>query len=191
MIDKVSQDRQEKIMDPEFTIEEMPDQHALEIESQISIFKIAKTLGDSFQKIGALIEEAGAEPSGMPYARYLDIQWDKVRTQGALAQMWMLLTCKVKLRAGIMVSSEVAGRGEIEPVTLKHGRVVKTIHTGPYQKVGAVYKALANWAAENNETLADVSMENYINDPTLVKPEEIQTLIIVSTRQAGQDSENQ
>ena len=175
-------------MDLKFNIEEMPAQHSLEIESEISIFKIAKTLGNSYQKINALIKEAGAERAGMPFARYLDIKWDKVRTQGALAQMWMLLTCKVKLRAGVLVSTEVAGRGEIEAVTLNHGRVVKTVHTGPYQKVGAVYRALANWAVENNERLADVAMENYINDPTQVKPEEIQTLIIVSTKHAGQDS---
>jgi effector-binding domain-containing protein len=169
-------------MSIDVTIEEMAPQHALEIESEISLFKIAKTLGDSYGKINDLIKATGGECAGMPYARYLDIEWDKVRTQGMLAQIWSLLTSKIKLRAGIPLVGEIAGKGEIEAVTLPHGRVAKTIHTGPYQKVGATYKALAQWAQDNDETLADISMENYINDPTEVKPEEIQTLIIVSTR---------
>ena len=78
-------------MSIDITIEEMAPQHALEIESEISLFKIAKTLGDSYGKINDLIRVSGGEPAGTPYARYLDIQWDKVRTQGMLAQPTLTL----------------------------------------------------------------------------------------------------
>jgi hypothetical protein len=48
---------QEKKMSIEVAIEEMAPQFALEIESEISLFKIARTLSDSFGMINHLIRK--------------------------------------------------------------------------------------------------------------------------------------
>ena len=46
-------------MSNDINIEEMAPQHALEIESEISLFKIAKTLGDSYGKINIMLHNEG------------------------------------------------------------------------------------------------------------------------------------
>lgn len=62
----------------------------------------------------------------------------------------------------------------IEPLTC-----VRAIHKGPYQKVGDTYKEIIDWAEANDVELADYTMENYINDPTTVAKEYIETLILI------------
>ena len=67
-----------------------------------------------------------------------------------------------------------------EPLVLKKWeftKVAKTMHLGPYEKVGEIFPAIFKWIAENKLTPAGPSMERFLNDPTTVKPEEIKTEI--------------
>ena len=73
----------------------------------------------------------------------------------------------------------VEGDGEIAVVAIESLTCVRTIHRGPYQKVGDTYKEIVDWAEANNVELADHTMENYINDPTTVAKEDIETLILI------------
>ncbi len=77
------------------------------------------------------------------------------------------------------VEAPVKGDGDIEAVSIESLTCVRTIHKGPYQKVGDTYKEIVDWAEANDVELADHTMENYINDPTMVAKEDIETLILI------------
>ncbi len=166
-------------MSLDITIEQQNPQHVLEIAVQIPLFKIPKVLGDCFPKIKQHIESADADLAGAPYARYLEIDWDTVRKQGMLGQIWQLLTHKQKMRIGFPVASQTIGSDNIESTELAAGRYVKAVHTGPYHKVGETYKLIAEWAAGQNITMADNTIENYITDPGEIPADKLETLILI------------
>ncbi len=166
-------------MTQEIPIEEMAARDALEVAVEVSMFRIPKVLGDWFPRILKHIEAGNGESDGAPYARYLDINWPEMRDCGMLKQIWFAMTRKQKMRIGIPVKAGATGDGEIQSVSYPAGRYVRTVHRGPYHKVGAHYKIVAAWAGQQGVTLADTTIENYINDPTEVKPEDIETLILI------------
>lgn len=61
--------------------------------------------------------------------------------------------------------------------TLPGGRVVSTVHRGPYEEVGGAYEALSEWIAGHEEEPAGPPRELYLNDPTEVGFEEALTQI--------------
>ena len=95
------------------------------------------------------------------------------------------------MRIGMAVEAPVEGNGEIEAVAIESRKCLRTIHRGPYQKVGDTYKEIVDWAEASNVELANHTMENYINDPTTVAKEDIETLILIpvtNTPASNQDS---
>ena len=44
---------------------------------------------------------------------------------------------------------------------------------------GNCHKKIVDWAEANDVELANYTMENYINDPTTVAKEDIETLILI------------
>lgn len=164
-------------MSLEIRIEDQSERHAFEVSAQIPLWKIPKTLGENFPQILALISKSGVQKAGAPFACYLDIDWKAVANEGPFAQMWQLLTRKQRMRIGIPVSAPAQGTSSIESISREPGRFVTTIHRGAYHKVGQTYKIIAAWADENRVAMADHTYENYINDPTEVSSDDIETLI--------------
>ena len=66
-----------------------------------------------------------------------------------------------------------------EAIEIDSQTCVRTIHRGPYQKIGDTYKEIVDWAVANDVELANHTMESYINDPTAVAREDIETLILI------------
>ncbi len=166
-------------MQTDIIVEQQNTQHTLEIAVRIPLFKIPKVLGDCFPRIKQHIEASDSKLAGAPYARYLNIDWEVVRKQGMLGQIWQLLTHKQPMRIGMPVASAAGGTDEIQPSEITAGEYVKTIHVGPYHKVGETYKRIAEWAAKQNIVMADNSIESYFTDPGEVPAEELQTLILI------------
>ncbi len=166
-------------MTAEIHIAEHGARHALEIGVEIPMWKIAKTFADNFPRIGAHIEASGATCSGAPYGRYLEVDWSCMDGGGFFAMLKMMLTQKLKLQVGMPVAEPVPGSGDITSVEIPGGKFVETIHRGPYQKLGDTYKKLLAWADAQGVRLDDVSIESYINDPTTVPKDQIETLIQV------------
>ncbi len=166
-------------MSLDIRIEEHPPMHGLEIEAQVPMLKIAKVLSDAFPRLDRHIAEKGGERTGAPYVRYLEIDWEMMRHCGPLKMMWRVFTYQQPMRIGMAVAAPVEGAGDIESVTVEARQCVRTIHKGPYQKLGDTYNQIIDWAEANNVELADHTMENYINDPTTVAKENIETLIFV------------
>jgi len=53
--------------------------------------------------------------------------------------------------------------------------VASTMHKGPYDKIGAIYGALAGWIAENGYEIAGPPEEVYLSDPDKTPAEELLT----------------
>ena len=176
-------------MSLEIRIEQQPPLHALEVAADAPMWKIPKLLGDNFPRISKHITGEGGNCAGAPYVRYMEIDWQQMRHCGPLKMLWQMLTSKQPMRIGMVVEAPVAGEGDIEAITIESLNCVRTIHRGPYQKVGDTYKQIVDWAEANGVELANYTMENYINDPTTVAKEDIETLILIPVTNAPAGAE--
>ncbi|MDD1710523.1 MAG: GyrI-like domain-containing protein [Methanoregulaceae archaeon] len=77
------------------------------------------------------------------------------------------------------VTGNVKGSGEIKAYTLPGGRMVRTLHRGPYETCESTYLALFSWIEEHHLIIAGPIREAYPNDPREVPPDEILTEILV------------
>lgn len=57
------------------------------------------------------------------------------------------------------------------------GKVLKTIHVGPYTSLKPTYDAMIAYIEANGYENNGNSWEEYIDDPTEVAPEELKTII--------------
>jgi effector-binding domain-containing protein len=81
------------------------------------------------------------------------------------------------LEVAIPVAGNIVETDEIKHYELPRVKMVKTIHKGPYEKVGESYDRLFKWMAENGKEIKGPYREYYLNDPGEVPPEEILTEI--------------
>jgi effector-binding domain-containing protein len=79
------------------------------------------------------------------------------------------------LEVAIPVSGKIVETDQISHYELPGVKMVKTIHKGPYEKVGDTYNRLFAWMAENGKEVKGPYREYYMNDPKEVPPEEILT----------------
>ena len=62
---------------------------------------------------------------------------------------------------------------------LASGKYVKSLHIGPYRKVGDTYKRMMTWIAEKNIIPAPECIEIYLNDPRETKKEDLMTEVFI------------
>lgn len=79
------------------------------------------------------------------------------------------------LEVALPVKGEVNETEEIKHYSLPPVKVARTIHKGPYQKVGDTYNRLFAWMAENGKKVMGPYREYYLNDPSEVPENEILT----------------
>ncbi|MDD1700352.1 MAG: GyrI-like domain-containing protein [Methanoregula sp.] len=73
----------------------------------------------------------------------------------------------------------VKGTREIKVYKLPGGKMVHTVHKGPYESCEPTYLKLFAWIKEKGLKISGPIREVYPNDPRQVKPEEIITEIFV------------
>lgn len=160
-------------------LETLDDQPSLEITSTVPIWKVPKTLAQSWQKIKSHMNASNVEQIGKPYAKFSDINWHSVANDGAFSQMKHLLFGKQKIAVGIRVDDETPQAGEIEITCLKSGEYIKAIHKGGVHKVGESYKQIVKWAAQQNLELENSSIEIYTHAPGEVKMSKMETILLI------------
>jgi AraC family transcriptional regulator len=77
------------------------------------------------------------------------------------------------------VTGSHAGAGSIRRYTLPGGRMVHTVHKGPYETCEPTYLAAFAWIKERGLSISGPIREIYPNDPMEVPPEEIITEIYI------------
>ena len=86
---------------------------------------------------------------------------------------------RLEFVAAIPVTSNdvVDETGEIVAGLTYQGRAIKLIHVGSYDKFGESYQLIQAYIDENNLQKEGPPWEDFVTDPTLVKPEELTTHI--------------
>ncbi|NMB78228.1 MAG: transcriptional regulator [Methanomicrobiales archaeon] len=77
------------------------------------------------------------------------------------------------------VAGPATGSGDIRRYTLPGGRMVHTVHKGPYETCEPTYLAAFAWMQERGLSVTGPIREMYPNDPLEVPPEEIVTEIFI------------
>jgi len=80
------------------------------------------------------------------------------------------------------VSGTVEGNRDMNVYELPGGKMVHTVHKGPYESSEPTYRKLFSWIETRGFQISGPIREVYPNDPRIVKPEEIITEIFVPVR---------
>ena len=80
------------------------------------------------------------------------------------------------------VSGAVKGSRDIKVYWLPGGKMVHTVHKGPYESCEPTYQKLFAWIETQGLHISDPIREVYPNDPRMVTPEEIITEIFVPVK---------
>ena len=151
----------------------------IEIEERIPVWKMPSAMSRDFKSILAYLKSEGVDFREAPYARYLDIDWDSEMKRGVLANLIRMFTKKWHFQAGMPVSSKIEGAENLVCRAIQKQKYVKTIHYGPYQKVGATYKKMCAWAGTQKLSLEGESLEFYLNDPRDTPEKSLETMVLI------------
>ena len=86
---------------------------------------------------------------------------------------YILIDIQTEIR--VLVNISLIGR--IEKGETYAGKVLKTVHVGPYINLKATYDGLIAYIKDNGYEINGNSWEEYIDDPTKVPSEEVRTNI--------------
>ena len=173
-------------MSEPISIVERQAQPVVEVPATTRLWKIPVVLANGFRDAGNYIEQRGARRVNMPFARYLEIDWQSLRGKGAFGQFIDFLTTKQKMRIGLQIEEapERDQKGEaeagVEVGEIAAGRYVTTYHRGAYHKVGDTYRKIVDWAHANKVALSNNSIEHYIDDPSEKPTEDVRTEIFIA-----------
>ena len=151
----------------------------VEIEERIPVWRMPATFGRDFQRIADYLKSQGAEVVGMPYGRYVDMDWEKELNRGKLATFFAMFTKKWHFFVGMPASKPVSGETELESRELGTQRYARAVHRGPYKECGTTYKALFEWVKSQGLSLQKQAIECYANDPNTVDAADIETVILI------------
>jgi effector-binding domain-containing protein len=154
-------------------------EQVLEIVAFAPTWKLPFIMGGAYKKISSYLTKNNAQPSGAPYARYLNLDWTDLEKGHMKGSFFKNLTKKWEMRLGFPVGEKLDGEGTVQPSYFPEGRFLKTLHTGPYKKVSETYMAIIRWAKEHNFELRNESAEFYLNDPRTTSKKNLQTMVLV------------
>jgi effector-binding domain-containing protein len=169
----------ELLMHEDFEVIEKSMGSVIEIEERVPVWRMPATFGRDYKRIADYIQSQGAEIVDMPFARYLDMDWEKEINRGKLAMFFTMFTKQWHFYVGMSASKELLGEGELKSQVLPRQRYARAVHKGPYQECGATYKALFDWVKSQNLSPQNQAIECYANDPHVVDKADIETVILI------------
>jgi effector-binding domain-containing protein len=86
---------------------------------------------------------------------------------------------ELKWRIGFIVAQNAGGAAPLTKAEFSYTKAASIIHTGPYEKVGETFDKLMKFVASSGFAVAGPLLEKYLNNPQMVKPEELKTEVIV------------
>lgn len=155
--------------------------NVVEIERTVSMMKMPKIMGQDYKAIFKYLGENDIEQSikTMPYTRYLDIDWESQMKKSGFANFIEIFTKKWHFQDGVQSPTKLESSGEFVSSKFNKKKYLRAMHYGPYQKVSDTYRKMWNYAQEQNIKLAGESIEFYLNDPTTVTKDKIETEVLI------------
>jgi len=136
-------------------------QNTLTIRATTSAQNLPEVLGKNYGTIMQYIGQLNEQASGSPFVTYhnMDMQ-------------------NLDIDIGIPVSKKISDKGEIKANEIPTGKYASCLYTGPYSEMRFAYEALSNFIEKKGHETTGVAYEMYLNDPSVVSPEELQTQIL-------------
>ena len=93
-------------------------------------------------------------------------------------------TAMLRAHAGLTLPAGREPAGELQPLELREGRYAVVLNLGPFAELGGAYGWLyGEWLAESGEEPADAPcVEEYLNDPRIIRPADLRTEIWLPLR---------
>ncbi len=139
----------------QITQEETEPIYYIGIKSEVSLDDpnaIKEMMGQSFGELMGYVAAAGKQPAGMPICVYHDMGSDMIVMEPAIPT----------------AESMEVKHDKIEAQQINASKVVKGIHLGDYEKLGASHDEITAYMQANNLTLNGNPWEQYVNDPSTV-----------------------
>lgn len=112
-----------------------------------SIGEIPKVLSSILPEVMKYIQDKDGQPAGPPFTHYLSMGET------------------IELEAGIPLREPIQASGDVLVGALPGGKVLRTEHIGPYDKLSAAYQALARYVEEHDLNAGETMWEYYWTDP--------------------------
>lgn len=154
----------------------------VEIEERVFMWQMPATFRRDYGLLSSYIESQGSSLNGMPYARYLDIDWEREQRAGGLSKLLRMLTTKWHFQVGMPTKENLAAETTVQSRVLTQRRYARTIHLGPYKEVGNTYNALIAWLHNQGEETEGEAFEIYLNSPEEVAEDELETEVLVTLK---------
>lgn len=152
---------------------------AIEVEERVAVWRMPATFSRDYQRIADYVKSQGAQVEGMPYAYYLDMDWDVELNRGKFSMLFSMLFKKWHFFAGWPTSKSLPGEGDLQSTEWGSHRYVSAMHRGPYKESSKTYRELISWAKDQGLSLKNEVFELYVNDPQEVGEANAETVILV------------
>lgn len=149
----------------EFKFEDRAAQPALTIREETSMAQLPAFFERAFGGVMGHLAKTGQDAAGPPFALY--------HTQD------MNL---FDVEAGFPLAKPAESSGHFIASMIPGGRACTTVLNGPYDKLPEAWDAITAHMKEQGLESESYGIEFYLNDPTTVPPEEIQTLIVLPVK---------
>jgi effector-binding domain-containing protein len=166
-------------MNTQVEIIERAEEHTIGKRVDCSVMKMPAEIKNAYLEIMDFVKESSGETSGMPFVKYIDVNWQGLMEESKLKAFFRAFTRTWHMVIGFPVKEKIEGNGNLVSGIFEGGKYIKTIHLGPYQKVTPAYKRIVAYAESKNLEMKDESIEIYTNDPRETPKEELETIILV------------
>jgi effector-binding domain-containing protein len=122
------------------------------VRAHVGTEEIQPFLAGAFEEVATTTGTQGVRVVGPPFGR------------------WTPRDGGFDVAAGFPVDRPVEARGRVVPEELPGGTVARTLHTGPYDGVGAAYAAVFEWLAGHALEVAGEPWESYLDGPEVARP---------------------
>lgn len=170
-------------MNSEIEIIEKEIGNSIEIEENVPMWKMPFVIKKDFQKIMDFIKSENREISEMPYTRFINVDWEAEMSKSKFAIFMEIFTRKWNFKVGIPVQDTLQDKEDLICLFIPKKKYVKTMHKGPYQKVGETYKRMYEWIKTGSISAENESIEIYLNDPRETKKQDLETMVLIPVKQ--------
>jgi len=141
---------QEDDMSYDIQLRELPDLNVISLREKVEHADISCFMGRAMRKLYGHMGIRLARPAGSPFSMYHDEEW----CDGGMDMEVCLPTSRL-----------LRGKEPVRAQSLAGRRAASTVHPGPYDQIGQVYRALAAWMQEQGYQPAGPPREVYLVGP--------------------------
>lgn len=132
----------------DFEVIDVEARPAAVVRAEVPMAELRDVFDRGFPLVVDAVVQQGHEVVGPPFGYYPRMPGDTVA-----------------VAVGFPVDGAVVAAGEVEPMELPAGRVVRAVHVGPYEELERTYAELMAWVAAQGLRLAVGMWETYLSDP--------------------------